>query len=128
MRSPDSDNCDRGLDADSVMRKLGDVPRDKGHDATSHLDHQSQTALRWRKEETVDPDLTFGAKRQSRVVAQHYPHATVGTCPKNISFLESKPQAGWQRFVSSLYGGRPFGHFDKTYRRRSVRDRSEQGE
>ena len=38
LRSPDSDNCDRSLDADSVMRKLGDVARDKRHDAASHLD------------------------------------------------------------------------------------------
>jgi hypothetical protein len=47
-------------------------------------------ALCWRKEKTVDPDLTFGAERQPRVVAQHYPHATVGACPQDISFLESK--------------------------------------
>jgi len=82
-------------------------------------------AFRWRKEETVDLDLTFGAERQSRVVSQDYPHATVGTCPKNVSFLESKPQAGWQRFVSSLHSGGPFGHFDKTYWSRSADDRSE---
>jgi hypothetical protein len=74
----------------------------------------------------VDPNLAFGAERQPRVIAQHYPHATVGTCPQDVSFLESKPQTGWQHFVSPLYGGHPFGHFDKTYRRRSGRDRSEQ--
>jgi hypothetical protein len=38
LRSPDADNCDRGLNADSVRRKLGNVPRDKSHDAASHLD------------------------------------------------------------------------------------------
>src|SRR5262247_2038985 len=72
LRSPDSDYCDRGLDADSIMRKLGDVPRDKSHDPACHLDDQSQTALRWRKSKTVDQDLAFRAERQPRVVAQHY--------------------------------------------------------
>src|SRR5215813_11085770 len=76
LRSPDSDNCDRGLDADSIMRKLGDVPRDKSHDAACHLDDQSQTALRWRKSKPVDQNLAFRAERQPRVVAQHYTNPT----------------------------------------------------